>query len=70
MTALRNDIAAAINRHRAEKGSNTPDYILAEYLADCLAAFDRAMQARQKWYGKAGSALDALGAATKEERHE
>ena len=47
MTAtLRQEIAAAINRHSAENGSNTPDFILAEYLTDCLAAFDKAVNAR------------------------
>lgn len=57
---LRTDLAAAINRHSAENGSNTPDFILAEYLNDCLAAFDRAMRARQGWYGSNADALDTL----------
>lgn len=49
---LRNKIAAAINSVSAENGSNTPDFILAEYLTDCLAAFDKASRARERWYGK------------------
>lgn len=43
-----------INRYSKENGSDTPDFILAQYLSDALEAFDRACQARQKWYGRAG----------------
>jgi hypothetical protein len=49
---LRNQIESAINRCSAENGSNTPDFILAEYLTDCLTAFDKALREREKWYGK------------------
>lgn len=49
MISLREDIQNAINRHCAENGSNTPDFILASYLIDCLTVFDRAVTARQKW---------------------
>lgn len=48
---LRKKIEHAINTSSAENGSNTPDFILAEYLTDCLAAFDKASKAREKWYG-------------------
>lgn len=51
MSELRKSIERAINQHCAENGSNTPDFILAEYLTDCLAAFDKAANARQKWHG-------------------
>lgn len=53
MEKLRTRIEAAINSVSAESGSNTPDFILAEYLTDCLQAFDKASRAREKWYGKA-----------------
>ncbi len=49
---LREDIRSAINRHSAENGSNTPDFILAQYLEACLAAFDVAVQRRETWYGR------------------
>lgn len=52
-TSLQDEIKAAINRTCAENGSDTPDFILAEYLTDCLAAFERASRARERWYGKA-----------------
>lgn len=40
-----------INEFSAESGSNTPDFILAQYLCDCLAAFSHASLAREGWYG-------------------
>ena len=49
--SLRDDIVAAINRNSTENGSHTPDYILANYLATCLAAFDKATRARDRWHG-------------------
>lgn len=33
-----------------ENGSDTPDYILANYLIDSLEAFDRACVDRSHWY--------------------
>lgn len=52
--SLKLDIEEAINKHSAESGSDTPDFILAEYLVDCLAAFDKAMKRRSSWYAPAG----------------
>lgn len=37
---LEEEIREAINRNSFENGSNTPDFILATYLIDCLAAFE------------------------------
>lgn len=49
---LRKAIEAAINSNSAEKGSNTPDFILAEFLTDCLAAYDKAVLRRSEWFGR------------------
>lgn len=49
---LQKEIEIAINRASAECASDTPDFILAEYLADCLAAWNKASIAREKWYGR------------------
>jgi hypothetical protein len=48
---LRDGIMTILNQVSAENGSNTPDWILAEYLILCLKAFDDATVARDKWYG-------------------
>ena len=52
VTTLLEDIRDAINRHSAECHSNTPDFILAEYLWQCLSAFDMAVQQRETWHGR------------------
>lgn len=46
---FRSELETIINRYSKENGSNTPDFILAEYLDDCLAAFDKASKRRTKW---------------------
>jgi len=35
-----------------ENDSNTPDFILAEYLTDCLNAWNAAIRNRAAWYGR------------------
>jgi hypothetical protein len=46
------ELASVINRRSLENGSNTPDYILADYLSRCLVLFDDATKARAEWYGQ------------------
>ena len=41
-----------INCHSMENGSDTPDYMLAEYLCDCLATYEATIVKREKWYGR------------------
>lgn len=40
-----------INKHSMEDESNTPDYLLAAYLRECMAIWARYTQLRDKWYG-------------------
>ena len=56
---FRKELEGLINRYSMENGSDTPDFILAGYMADCLDAmtdcldaFDTAMTAREMWYGR------------------
>ena len=51
------DLRALLNVTQRENGSDTPDYILARYLSDCLKAFDRAVRDRSKWYQGVSSGL-------------
>ena len=52
MSKFRKELESLINHNSKENGSDTPDFILAEYLNDCLIAFDKATKSRTKWYGK------------------
>jgi hypothetical protein len=50
--SFKRELEALINRWSMEGGSNTPDWILAQYLKSCLDAYNRAVQARAVWYTK------------------
>lgn len=49
---FREQLQHVINTHSMENGSDTPDHILAEYMGDCLSAFDKAVSHRERWYGR------------------
>lgn len=46
------ELQDAINKCSAENESNTPDWILAQYMGSCLRAFNVAVQQRENWYGR------------------
>ncbi len=47
---FRKELATLLNRYSMENRSNTPDFILAGYLHDCLETFDWAIRRRTEWY--------------------
>ena len=49
---LEEEIAKLLNKYSRENHSNTPDFILAEYLIGCLNVFEVASLERERWYGK------------------
>ena len=49
---FRQELEHLINRHSVENASNTPDWILADFLEASLKAFDVAVQQRETWYGR------------------
>jgi len=46
------DLEALINRYSQENGSNTPDFLLAEYLIGCLLTWNTIVRKREEWYGR------------------
>ena len=47
------DLERLINYHSLEgMCGNTPDFILAQYLTDCLWNFARITERREQWYGR------------------
>lgn len=48
---LEQDLARVLNRHSVENGTNTPDFILAEYLKRCLQAATFLINRRTHWWG-------------------
>lgn len=45
------ELEQLINKYSKENTSDTPDFILAEYLNNCLSAFAITTQKRDRWYG-------------------
>ena len=50
MEDLQTRITAQLNEVSREQDSDTPDFILAEYLIACLDAFEVAVNRRDVWY--------------------
>lgn len=48
---FRDALARLLNSASRENFSNTPDFILAQYLSVVLRAFERGVLARDQWYG-------------------
>ena len=46
------ELETLINRHCKENESDTPDFILAKYLTNCLNVFNESVKLREEWYGK------------------
>lgn len=55
---LEQELASVINRRSLESGSNTPDFLLAEFLAQQLRCFDQFVVRREEWHGRVKSAID------------
>lgn len=50
-TEFSKQLEQLINIHSMENGSNTPDFLLAEYLLGCLDNFERTTGSRDRWHG-------------------
>lgn len=49
---FRDQLTSLINKNSLENASDTPDYILSEYLCRALESFDKAVSERETWYGR------------------
>ena len=48
--SFKKELEELINKHSLENDSGTADFILAEFMNDCLRAFNGAVQKRTQWY--------------------
>lgn len=67
---LLEELRSVINRRSREAASNTPDFILAKFMEDCLRAFEEATNTREDWYGRNSSGIPSWDDATFEGRDE
>ncbi len=49
---FRKQLESLLNCANMENRSDTPDFILAQYMTDCLEAYDRAVNRREVWFGR------------------
>jgi hypothetical protein len=52
MSKFKKELEVLINKHSIENESNTPDFILANYIAMCLDAYNVTLKSREEWYGR------------------
>ncbi len=52
MSDFEEGLKSLINKRSIENESNTPDWLLVQYLMGCLAAFATVIQQRENWYGR------------------
>ena len=50
MEKFKKELEELINKNSMENESNTPDFILAEYLTECLLTFNETQKKRNNWY--------------------
>ena len=55
---FRAELQTLLNQHSMENGSDTPDWVLSEYLVACLIAYDRAVTMRDAWNESQPAHLD------------
>jgi len=48
--SFKKELSSLINKYSLESKSSTPDFILADYLINCLASWDKTQINRQRWY--------------------
>ena len=47
---LRSELTSLLNKFSRENVSNTPDFILRNFIWDSLKAFERGVRERDEWY--------------------
>lgn len=49
---FRKELERLINCESMENGSDTPDFMLADYLMACLETYEITIKCREHWYGR------------------
>jgi hypothetical protein len=59
------ELKALLNKHSRENESNTPDYVLADFIVASLAAFDSAINTRELMTTKSETDRGSFGSFVK-----
>jgi len=46
------ELTGLINKHSLENESNIPDFIISQFLIDCLLSFNTSYKSNEKWNGR------------------
>ena len=49
---FKRELTELLNRHSREENSETPDFVLANYILRVLQAYEAAVVAREQWHGR------------------
>jgi hypothetical protein len=52
MDSFEKELEFLLNKYSRENDSNTPDFVLAKYLVNCLHTWNDSVSAREVWYGR------------------
>ena len=50
--SFQKELESLLNRYCKDNASNTPDFLLAEYMLNVLDAFTTLNNERERWYGR------------------
>ena len=50
--ALTREISSVLNKYIQENRSNTPDYMLAEFMLGCLNVYENTISKREVWFNR------------------
>jgi hypothetical protein len=48
---LKDELSNLLNKHSRENMSDTPDFLLAEFMMDCLTSYEAVVRKRDAWFG-------------------
>lgn len=48
---LKKELSDLLNKYSLENESNTPDFLMASFMLQCLSAYHEAVHNRDIWYG-------------------
>lgn len=52
MSSFERELERLLNQFSKEWASNTPDFILAQFLVSCLENYNASLVRRAQWYGR------------------
>lgn len=50
LDSFKKELAFLVNKYSLENQTDTPDYVIADYLVRCLRNWNTTYQEREKWY--------------------